>query len=233
MTQGPLTIADSDGGTVLAALNAALLRLATKGSGTARPSDIQPHEFWVETDSPGAGVHTVWWYDGSNDISFATVDTTSHAVALTAAITSAQLDTLLSSSARGQVPMRGASAWGVLTPGQAGADLRSGGSGADLVWKKRAWAHVTGQGGATVVKSTNITSVTRTGPGNFTVVMANAMPDASYRVVCSNRYAVSYPAVSIFEDATLGARSTTTFYLSTWSVSGYTDPDALDFEVWE
>ena len=217
---------------VRTALNAALAAIQSGNSGTAYPAYAVYGTPCLRTDVPGTGVGTFYVYDGASWIALFTINTSTHVITLSGALTSAQFDALIGST-RGQIPMRGASAWGALTPGQDGADLRSAGSGADLVWKKRAWAHVTGQGSAAILKSANVTSVTRTATGKFTIVMANAMPDANYRVATGVRYHGSYPAVAIFEDASVGARSTTNIYLSTWSVAGYTDPDAFDFEVFE
>ena len=59
MSQGALTVADGDGASVLAAINAANARLATKASGTARPSDIATYETWIDTDTPGGGIGTL------------------------------------------------------------------------------------------------------------------------------------------------------------------------------
>ena len=78
MSQGALTIADGSGLTVLAAINAAIARLATGASGTARPSDIGTGEMWIETDNPGGGTWSVWFYDGSTDILQGTVNTSTH-----------------------------------------------------------------------------------------------------------------------------------------------------------
>lgn len=80
MAQGALAVPDSDGATVLSAIDAALLRLATKASGTSRPSDIQAHEYWIETDNPGGGIVTLWHFDGTTDILAALINTTAHKI---------------------------------------------------------------------------------------------------------------------------------------------------------
>ena len=81
MSQGviPLSAAGS-GAAVRSKINAALQRLQTKGSGTARPSDIAAYEDWVDTDTPGAGVVTWYVWDGTADIPLATYNTSTHAV---------------------------------------------------------------------------------------------------------------------------------------------------------
>lgn len=80
MSQGSLTINDGDGGTVLAKINDALQRLATRGSGTSRPSDIAAFEEWTDTDTPGGGVASRFLYDGSDDILLYYIDVTNNAI---------------------------------------------------------------------------------------------------------------------------------------------------------
>lgn len=78
MSQGALTVPDGDGASVLAAIAAMSGRLATKASGTSRPSDIATGEHWYETDNPGTGVWSLWEYDGTSDILKGTLNTTTH-----------------------------------------------------------------------------------------------------------------------------------------------------------
>lgn len=80
MSQGALSVPSASGAAVRAGFNAALARLATKGSGTARPSDIAAGEHWIETDNPGTGVWAMWLYDGTTDILDAIIDTTNHLI---------------------------------------------------------------------------------------------------------------------------------------------------------
>lgn len=82
MSQGALTIANGSGGTVRAAINAALARLASGASGTGRPADIAVYECWTETDNPGAGIVSIWQWDGTNDVLVAIFDTVSHSITL-------------------------------------------------------------------------------------------------------------------------------------------------------
>lgn len=93
MSQGSLTIADGGGLAVLAAINAALARLASKASGTARPSDIATGEVWIETDNPGTGVWSLWLYDGASDILLGTINSTTHAITWAGSIASSLLTT--------------------------------------------------------------------------------------------------------------------------------------------
>ena len=80
MSQGILSVASGSGATVRAGFNAALARLATKASGTARPSDIAAGEDWLETDNPGGGIWSWWFYDGASDILLGTVNSSTHAI---------------------------------------------------------------------------------------------------------------------------------------------------------
>lgn len=80
MSQGVIPLpAGGDGATVRAAINAALARVQTKASGTARPSDIGTYEDWVDTDTPGAGIATWYLWDGTSDIALGTFNTSTHA----------------------------------------------------------------------------------------------------------------------------------------------------------
>jgi hypothetical protein len=78
MSQATLTVGSGPGAAVRAGFNAALQRLATKGSGTSRPSDIVAGEHWIETDNPGGGLWALWLYDGTSDILDAVIDTNNH-----------------------------------------------------------------------------------------------------------------------------------------------------------
>lgn len=130
MSQGSLTVADGSGLAVLAAINAALARLATKASGTSRPSDIATGEFWIETDNPGTGVWSLWLYDGASDILVGTIDSSTHKFTPAAAL----FDNLLGAT-QGMLAYRGASAWGGLAVGSDSyKGLFTGGAGANPSW---------------------------------------------------------------------------------------------------
>lgn len=80
MSQGviPLT-AGGGGAAVRGYINSALQRLQTRGSGTSRPPDIAAGEVWIETDNPGAGVWSVWEFDGTADVLIELLDTVNSA----------------------------------------------------------------------------------------------------------------------------------------------------------
>lgn len=127
MSQGLLAIANGSGAAFRAAVNAALARLSTMASGTARPSDIATGEMWRETDNPGGGVHSIWLYDGTSDCLVGTLNTTTHVFN----IASAGFDGLLGGT-QGMVAYRGPSAWAGLSPGSdAFKALFSGGAAAN------------------------------------------------------------------------------------------------------
>jgi len=99
----------------------------------------------------------------------------------------------------------------------------------------KASAYVTVSGGvATVaVGSTNITSVTRTGIGLFTVVMTTALANTNYKVMAMTAYTVGTAQGSfVGEYPASGARTTTTFYLATSGDNiGFQDPNAISIMV--
>ena len=75
----------------------------------------------------------------------------------------------------------------------------------------KAWVRFTGTTG-TIVSSYNVTSVTRTSAGFYTVNFTNAMSDANY-TICANGSpdAATYPTfASIFSDATEAYSAPTT-----------------------
>lgn len=78
MSQGALSTPDGSGLAVRNGINDALARLATGAAGNARPADIATYEIWIETDSPGGGVVSVWRFDGTTDILLGTLNTTTH-----------------------------------------------------------------------------------------------------------------------------------------------------------
>jgi hypothetical protein len=84
MSQGAISVANGSGLSVRSAINAALARLQSKGSGTGRPADITTYETWIETDNPGSGVVSIWQWDGTTDILLGLFDTVSHAITVTA-----------------------------------------------------------------------------------------------------------------------------------------------------
>jgi hypothetical protein len=52
----------------------------------------------------------------------------------------------------------------------------------------KAWVVFTGQGSATVLNSFNVSSVTRTGTGAFTIAFTTAMPTANYSTNVTNGF---------------------------------------------
>ena len=52
-------------------------------------------------------------------------------------------------------------------------------------YKCRAWVNFNGEGTVAIRASRNVSSITDTGTGNYTINFSNAMPDSNY-VVCAN-----------------------------------------------
>ena len=52
----------------------------------------------------------------------------------------------------------------------------------------KAWVVFTGQGSATILSSFNVSSVTRTGTGAFTIAFTTAMPTANYSTTITNGF---------------------------------------------
>lgn len=131
MSQGDLVTPSGSGLAVRTGINAAIDRLATKGAGTARPSDIATYETWLETDNPGAGIGSLWLWDGTSDILIGLVNTSTHAFVNGGSITSAALDALLGST-KGMIAARGASAWAGKALGSALHHLRMNAAADDV-----------------------------------------------------------------------------------------------------
>lgn len=98
MSQGLLLTPNGPGLAVRTGLNAAINRLATRGSGTARPIDIAVGEEWLETDNPGAGVWSLWQWDGSADLLKGFFDTVNHIFTAYAPTLAANSNTTLTAS---------------------------------------------------------------------------------------------------------------------------------------
>lgn len=137
MSQGVIPLSAGGGGAaVRGKINAALQRLQTKGSGTARPSDIAAGEDWIETDNPGAGTWSWWLYDGTSDILLGTINSTTHAVTLSGSAASllTTKGDLIKAGASG-VPAR----FGV---GGAFYGLHVNSAGDDLEYRRNGWEKI-------------------------------------------------------------------------------------------
>lgn len=126
--QGALSVANGPGGTVRANFNAAIARLATRASGTGRPSDIATGEEWIETDNPGTGVWSQWQYDGSNDILVRLINSTAHTIQPGSVTTT-----------KGDLIKRGTSADARFAVGTSHFLLGTNSAGDDLEWKRPGW----------------------------------------------------------------------------------------------
>jgi hypothetical protein len=89
MSQASPTIADGNGGLVRSGFNAALAAIVSGQSGTGRPSYAAAGTSWWDTDTPGGGVWTLNYYDGTSDVAIGTFDTGTHAFVLAAPVASA------------------------------------------------------------------------------------------------------------------------------------------------
>jgi hypothetical protein len=78
MSQDALFIPNASGASVRSGMNNALVRLATRASGTGRPADIQVYEEWIETDNPGGGLSSLWQWDGTVDVLRGVISTITH-----------------------------------------------------------------------------------------------------------------------------------------------------------
>jgi len=78
MSQGSLTIANQSFPAFRTALNSAFQAINTTQSGTSRPSGAVAGTLWLDTTN--ATTPTLKFYDGTSDISFATLNYTAHTV---------------------------------------------------------------------------------------------------------------------------------------------------------
>jgi hypothetical protein len=92
------------------------------------------------------------------------------------------------------------------------------------------YATVSG-GVVTLAKSSNITSITKSGAGQFVVTMTSAASDTDYRVHVTPNFGAAN-IVTGTEDSTVQARSTTQFGLSFWQTTiNHVDPNAFSLTV--
>ncbi len=138
MSQGVIPLSAGGGGAaVRGKINDALQRLQTKGSGTARPSDIAAGEDWIETDNPGAGTWSWWLYDGTSDILLGTINSTTHALTWSNSIAASLLTT------KGDLIKGGVSG----TPARFGVGgafygLHVNSAGDDLEYRRNGWEKI-------------------------------------------------------------------------------------------
>ena len=64
-------------------INNVLQALATNNSGTTAPTTQYAGQFWLDTNTPSSTTWTLYIHDGSDDIAFATIDTSANTVNFT------------------------------------------------------------------------------------------------------------------------------------------------------
>lgn len=151
MSQGTLSTPNGPGGTVRAGINAAIARLATRASGTGRPSDIATGENWIETDNPGTGVWSEWKYDGSNDILLRLINSTAHTIAPASVTTT-----------KGDLIKRGASSDARFGVGAAHTLLGVNPAGDDLEYKLPGFTRIAADATPSGVANLDFTSIPST-----------------------------------------------------------------------
>lgn len=75
MSQNDMIIADADGATVLADMNAAFQALASTSKGPSRPSTVYTGQLWIDDNSPSGTIWTLNLYNGSADVGIGLIDT--------------------------------------------------------------------------------------------------------------------------------------------------------------
>lgn len=108
------------------------------------------------------------------------------------------------------------------------------GSGTETGMLSRAWVNFNGISGASPVirASFNISSVTRTAAGYYTVVMTNAMPDANYATVFGTAFDGTYGGFLIYQNKVGVTKTASTFYITTFNTGGTTlDSNEVDVSV--
>ena len=61
-------------------INNALLAISSNNTGTSAPTTQYAGQFWIDTNTPSTSVWTLYIHDGSDDIPFATIDTSANTV---------------------------------------------------------------------------------------------------------------------------------------------------------
>ena len=80
MAQHDYTIANQGFPATRADINNALLAISSNNSGTSAPSTQYAGQFWLDTNTPSSTTWTLYIHDGSDDIQFATIDTSANTV---------------------------------------------------------------------------------------------------------------------------------------------------------
>ena len=119
----------------------------------------------------------------------------------------------------------------ILNANVTAAKLSGAQTGSAPIYGARAWCSFQGRGtngAATINASGNVTSVTRTAEGRYTVVMTTALPDANYAFSGAAEDSVGDVIVS----SVYAAKSTTSFGISIKdSANNSSDPDICNFIV--
>jgi len=105
------------------------------------------------------------------------------------------------------------------------------GSGTQIGTLCRAWVKFAGSaGGATIGASFNVTSVTRTGTGNYTIAFTNALTDANYALQTSIGAAANGNTWSFYESS--GVTRTSSQVGVVFNASGTAfDPSVVSISV--
>jgi hypothetical protein len=88
----------------------------------------------------------------------------------------------------------------------------------------KAWVAINGASGAspTIRASYNVSSVTRTGTGQYTVTMTNAMVDTNYVVLCAIQEAGTNNDQYLMQSSTV-TKTTSVYGLACYDSKGYSD----------
>ena len=87
-------------------------------------------------------------------------------------------------------------------------------------------------GASPVIKASfNVTSVTRTATGQYTIVMTNALSDVNYSVVATSSFDGTNNGFLTFQNRNGTTKSTTTFYIQTSISTTGTATDSAEVGV--
>ncbi len=104
-------------------------------------------------------------------------------------------------------------------------------SGSAPVYACRAWVNFNGTGTVAIRSSGNVSSITDTNVGRYTVNFTNAMPDVNYSTVCGGGYTGSVQLFFELFEASSNATGSTAVSAYDRGAAAYADPQIFNVAV--
>lgn len=210
MAQHDMNIANQSFPSFRSDLNNSLSALNSMHSGTSRPSGATTGTMWLDTTNAGSNSLTIKFFDGSDDITFATVNTSANTVDFTDSSVTVDIVTDTSPQLGGNLDVNGQD---IISTSNADIDIIPNGTGdvnlgADTVQvgDNNANATITTQGTGDLILNTN----NGTNSGNITIA-DGANGDITLTPNGTGRIVIGKASIPSTETATISTSKTLDF----------------------